>query len=170
MTRLRYTAETNYLSALRNTIIDMTPSDIPIIVTFLQSTHRIVSLNQLMETEDKLKEQIYIQMNQSILFLIKSITFQVLVKLIQDLVTDRRKIQLACKIISMYNVFMDSLNTWNKRAVSNKTYAHMKTFMSTEYSELDELGGLTLSNSPLDQVNIHQELKGYVTKFKNQYD
>ena len=37
----------------------------------------------------------------------------------------------------------------------------MKIFVREEYSDLDEVGGLTLKNSVLNQANILQELKNH---------
>ena len=56
---------------------------------------------------------------------------------------------------------MDSLNTWNRKTHQDKTYVNMKIFMRSEYSDLDEVGGLSLNNSILNQANILQELKNH---------
>ena len=56
---------------------------------------------------------------------------------------------------------MDSLKTWNRKEVHLKTYALMKTFMCTEYNNLDEVDGLTIASSNLNQANILQELKDH---------
>ena len=56
---------------------------------------------------------------------------------------------------------MDSLNTWNRKTHQDKTYANMKIFMRSEYSDLDEVGGLSPNNSILKQANILQELNNH---------
>ena len=60
---------------------------------------------------------------------------------------------LAYMIISKNNAFMDSLKTWNRKSIQDKTYINMKIFM--------QLGGLTLNNFTLNQANILQELENY---------
>ena len=56
---------------------------------------------------------------------------------------------------------MDSLNTWNRKTHQDKTYINMKIFMRSEYSDLDEVGGLSPNNSILKQANILQELNNH---------
>ena len=56
---------------------------------------------------------------------------------------------------------MDSLNTWNRKTHQDKTYVNMKIFMRSEYSDLDEVGGLSPNNSILKQANILQELNNH---------
>ena len=56
---------------------------------------------------------------------------------------------------------MDSLNTWNRKTHQDKTYVNMKIFMRSEYSDLDEVGGLSPNTSILKQANILQELNNH---------
>jgi hypothetical protein len=51
--------ENDYLSALRDPVTDMVPSNIPAIFSFLQANYGKISPNQLMEKEDALKDVIY---------------------------------------------------------------------------------------------------------------
>jgi hypothetical protein len=153
--------ETDYLSALRDPVTDMIPSNIPAIFSFLQANYGKISPNQLMEKEDTLKDVIY-DVSEPIDSVFNKVDrFSDLCELIQDPISDRRKTMLAYKIISKNNAFMDSLKMWNRKALRDKTYTNMKIFMRAEYSDLDEVGGLTLNNSILNQANILQELKSH---------
>ena len=62
---------------------------------------------------------------------------------------------------------MQSLIGWNKKHIEDKTFANYKIFMRTEYLNLQEVGGLTVKNSILNQVNIIQELKIHQEEFAN---
>ena len=56
---------------------------------------------------------------------------------------------------------MNSLKIWSRKPLADKTYTNMKTCMRIEYNNIDEAGGLTITNSNLNQANILQELKSY---------
>ena len=46
----------------------------------------------------------------------------------------------------------------------------MKTFMHTEYNDLEEVGGLPIAGSNLNQANILQELKDHQEETSTQMD
>jgi hypothetical protein len=161
MNQITAALEINYLSALRNLVTDMIPSNIPAIFSFLQANYGKISPNQLMLKEDMLKDVIYDVSEPIDSVFNKLDLFSDVYELIQDPLSDRRKIMLAYKIISKNNAFMDSLKTWNWKALQDKTYTNMKSSVRAEYSDLDEVGGLTLNNSILNQANILQELKSH---------
>ena len=108
-----------------------------------------------------LKDQIY-NTSESIHSMLNKVDrFANLCELIKDPPSDRRKIMLAYKIVSKNKAIMDSLKTWNRKPLPDKTFVNMIIFFREEYSDLDEVGGLTLINSVLDQANIVQELKNH---------
>ena len=151
--------ESEYLSALRNSITDMIPSDIPAILAFLQNTYGKISPTHLMEKEDELKDFIY-DPTQPIDVIFNNIDrFSNLCELVGDPISDRRKVNISYKLISKNTAFRDSLKSWNRKPATAKVYADMKTFMREEYNDLDEVGGLSVDNSSLNQAHILQEMK-----------
>ena len=54
---------------------------------------------------------------------------------------------------------MDGLQKWNRKLLQDKTFAHFKLHMRQEYSDLQDVGGLTVNNSLLTQANVVKELK-----------
>ena len=154
-------AEQNYLSALRNAVTDIIPNNISTILTFLQTTYGRISPVELMPKEDDLKYFVYDPSQPVGTISNHADRFVNLRELVQESISDRRKVNLSYKITSKHDAFMDSLKTWNRKEGNLKTYALMKTFMRTEYNNLDEVGGLTIASSNLDQANILQELKDH---------
>jgi uncharacterized phage-associated protein len=121
--------ESEYLSALRTSITDMIPSDIPAILAFLQNTYGKISPTHLMEKEDELKDFIY-NPTQPINVIFNNIDrFSNLCKLVGDPISDRRKVNISYKLISKNTAFRDSLKSWNRKPATAKVYADMKTFM-----------------------------------------
>ena len=139
----------------------MIPTNIPAIFEFLQANYGKISPNLLMEIEDALKDQIYDTTEPIDSIFNKVDRFADLCGLIKDPLSDRRNIMLAYKILPKNNAFMNSLKTWNRKSLQDKTFLNMKIFFREEYSDLDEVGGLTLNNSVLNQANILQELKNH---------
>ena len=60
---------------------------------------------------------------------------------------------------------MQSLISWNKKHDEDNFFANYKIFMRTEYLNLQEVGGLTVNNSILNQANVIQELKNHQEEF-----
>ena len=81
-----------------------------------------------MEKEDSLKEINYDTSEPIDSVFNKVDRFVDLCELIKDPLSDRRKIILSYKIISKHNAFMDSLKTWNRNPLPDKTYSNMKIF------------------------------------------
>ena len=121
--------EHDYLSALRDSIMDIIRGNIPTIFEYLQANYGKISPNLLMEKEDALKDQIYDTTDPIDSVFNKVDQFSDLCKLIKGPLLDRRKIMLAYKIISKNNAFMDSLKTWNKKPLQDKTFLKMKIFL-----------------------------------------
>ena len=54
---------------------------------------------------------------------------------------------------------MKELKSWNAKPTADRTFVNFKTHMQSEYKDLQEVGGLTINNSTLSQVNLVKELK-----------
>ena len=120
--------ENDYLSALRDSITDMTLTNILAIFEFLQANYGKISPNLLMEKEDALKDQIYETTELINSVFDKVGQFANLYELIKDPLLDRRKIMLAYKIISKNNAFMNSLKTCNRKPLQDTFFLNMKIF------------------------------------------
>ena len=75
--------------------------------------------------------------------------------------TDTQLVTYAYLIFQKSDIFMDALTIWNIKIASDRTLANLRTHIRKEYLDLQEVGGLTINNSSLSQVNMVQELKRY---------
>ena len=64
-------------------------------------------------------------------------------------------------IFQKTGIFMEGLKVWNSKASNLKTFGNLKLHMRREYSDLQEVGGLTIQNTMPNQANIIQELKDH---------
>ena len=56
---------------------------------------------------------------------------------------------------------MEGLKSWNSKASNLKTFKEFKKHIRQEYSDLQDVGGLTVNNSLTNQSNMIQELKAH---------
>ena len=62
---------------------------------------------------------------------------------------------------------MDGLKVWNSKTSDLKTFSNFKVHMRTEYSDLQDVGGLTIQNTMPNQANMIQELKDHQVLMTN---
>ena len=62
---------------------------------------------------------------------------------------------------------MKELKSWNAKPTADRTFVNFKTHMQSEYLDLQEVGGLTINNSTLSQVNLVKELKSHQEQMSN---
>ena len=62
---------------------------------------------------------------------------------------------------------MDGLKVWNSKASNLKTFVNFKVHMRKEYSDLQDVGGLTIQNTMPNQANMIQELKDHQVLMSN---
>ena len=72
--------------------------------------------------------------------------------------TDTQLVDMSYLIFQKSGIFMDSLLRWNKKASVDQTFTNLKSFMRNEYLALQEVRGLTVNNSILNQANIAQQI------------
>lgn len=114
-----------------------------------------------MEKEEELKDFIY-NSTQPIDVIFNNIDrFANVCELVEDPISDRRKVNISYTIISKNSVFADSLKTWNRKPANDRSYTAMKAFMRNKYNKFDKVGSLSVDNSSLNQANISQELKNH---------
>ena len=62
---------------------------------------------------------------------------------------------------------MDELKKSNSKMLQDKMFAHFKLHMRHEYSDIQDIGGLTVNNSLLNKVNMVKELKEHQELMSN---
>ena len=67
-------------------------------------------------------------------------------------------VDMSYLIFQKSGIFMDSLLRWNKKSSAPHTFTNFKAFMRDEYLALQEVGGLSVNNSILNQANINRKL------------
>ena len=92
----------------------MIPTNIPVIVTFLQETYRKIIPTNLIKKEDKVKNFVYDPVEPIDTVSNKIDRFPDIYELVSDLISDRQKVNLGYKIISKNNVFRDSNKNWHE--------------------------------------------------------
>ena len=64
-------------------------------------------------------------------------------------------------------MFMDGLKKWNSQATNLKTFSNFRKDIRQEYLDLQDVGGLTINNSIVNQTNMIQELKDHQVLMSN---
>ena len=72
--------------------------------------------------------------------------------------TDTQLVTYAYLIFQKTGIFMDGLKSWNSKASNLKTFKNFKIHLRKEYSDLQEVGGLTINNAMPNQANMIKEL------------
>ena len=81
--------------------------------------------------------------------------------------TDMQLVTYAYLIFQKTGIFMDGLKVWNSKASNLKTFVNFKVHMRKEYSDLQDVGGLTIQNTMPNQANMIQELKDHQVLMSN---
>mgnify|MGYP004184854479 CR=1 FL=1 len=55
----------------------------------------------------------------------------------------------------------ERIKVWSSKTSDLKTFSNFKVHMRTEYSDLQDVGGLTIQNTMPNQANMIQELKDH---------
>ena len=162
--------EPDYVSGLRNIVTNMIPTYIPSICNFLQTTYGRCSPMELIQKQDDVKDSIHYSLQPIDTVFDTADRFSNLYELVKDPFPDILKANLAYKVISKQNTFMDTLTRWTRKSFADKTCANMKTFMRIEHSKLEVVGGLLINNSVLNQEHILQDLKEHQTQMLAQME
>ena len=151
--------EEEFLQPLRNPTTDMIQCTIPDIFEFLRTTYGKLSAVQLKEKENEIDQLIYDPSCNVDTIFNKIQDFQDICVMIGNGKTDTQLVTYAYLIFQKTGIFMEGLKSWNARPTPDKTFVNLKMHMQREYLDLQEVGGLTVNNSTLSQVNLVQELK-----------
>ena len=150
--------EEEYLVSLRNQTTDMIHANIPEIFNFLRVNYGQLSPQQLKERESNLDNYNYDPSTHINTVFNKIQDFQDICYLVGQAKPDYQLVNQAYIILQKIPIFKDSLISWNKRQV-NKSYSDFKTFMRSEYNELQKVGGLTVGNTMLQSANLLKEIQ-----------
>ena len=93
--------------------------------------------------------------------------FQDLCIMISNDKTDTQLVTYAYLIFQKSGIFMDGLKSWNTKTAQDCTFVNFKFHMRKEYLDSQEVGGLTINNSTLNQVNMIQETKDHQEVISN---
>ena len=85
--------------------------------------------------------------------------FNELCVLLKNEKSDTQLVTYAYLIFQKNGIFMEGLKSWNSKASDTKTFKEFKKHMRQEYSDLQDVGGLTIENSLTNQTKMIQELK-----------
>ena len=151
--------EDQYLQALRNPITDTIQCSIYDVFEFLKRSYGRLSPDQLKAKENLVDIFVYDpSTNVDTMFNVIQ-EFDDLCRLLSNAKTDTQLVTYAYLIFQKTGIFMDGLKKWNSKPPVDKTFASFKVHMRQEYSDLQDIGGLTINNSLLSQANMIKELK-----------
>ena len=159
--------EEEFLQPLRDPITDMIQCPIPNIFTFLRTTYGKLSAVQLKEKENDIDQLIYDPSCNVDTIFNKVQDFQDICVMIGNGKTDTQLVTYAYLIFQKTGIFMEGLKSWNAKPTADRTFVNFKMHMRSEYLDLQEVGGLTINNSTLSQVNLVKELKSHQEQMSN---
>ena len=81
--------------------------------------------------------------------------------------TDKQLVTYVYLIFQKSGIFMNGLKLWNKKTAQDSTFTNFKTPLRKEYSDLQEVGSITINNSSLNQVKMIQEIKDHQDVISN---
>lgn len=156
-----------YLQPLRNPTTDTIQDSILDIFDFLKKSYGRLSPAQLKQKETILDNIIYDPAQNVDTIFNKIQEFNDLCTLLDNGKTDTQLVTYAYLIFQKTGIFMDGLKAWNSKASNLKTYTNFKIHLRKEYSDLQEVGGLTISNAMPNQANMISELKEHQQLMSN---
>ena len=150
-----------YLQPLRNPISDTIQCSILDLFSFLKSTYGHLSPTELKEKEMVIDNFVYDPSTNVDMVFNAIQNFNELCTLLNNARSDTQLVTYAYLIFQRTGIFMEGLKSWNSKASNLKTFKEFKKHMRQEYSDLQDVGGLTVNNSLTNQSNIIQELKAH---------
>ena len=158
LNQLTEAIDDEYLRPLRNVHTDSITDPIPDILDFLQNTYGKLTTGQLKAKEAEVDDTVYDPSVSVDSVFNKVQDLQDICTLLGKHKTDTQLVDMSYLIFQKSGIFMDSLLRWNKKASVDQTFTNLKSFMRNEYLALQEVGGLTVNNSILNQANIAQQI------------
>ena len=156
-----------YLQALRNPVTDTITNSILDIFDFLKRSYGRLSPGQLKQKETVIDNLVF-DPGQNVDTVFNKIQeFNDLCTLLGNGKTDTQLVTYAYLIFQKTGIFMDGLKVWNSKASNLKTFVNFKVHMRKEYSDLQDVGGLTIQNTMPNQANMIQELKDHQVLMSN---
>ena len=150
-----------YLQPLRDPVSDTIQCSILDIFSFLKTTYGRLSPGQLKEKEMLIDNFVYDPATNVDTVFNAIQAFNELCVLLNNAKSDTQLVTYAYLIFQKNGIFMEGLKSWNSKASNTKTFSEFKKHMRQEYSDLQDVGGLTINNSLTNQVNMIQELKDH---------
>ena len=118
--------EPEYFQDLRNSTTGMINNDIPIIITFLQSTYGQITAIEMVIMEHSLTATVF-NTSRPVNFIFNNITkYAKLFDLNDSLINEKHKAQFMYVIFQKSGAYLDSFKTSNFRHSINKTYEEVK--------------------------------------------
>ena len=148
-----------YIRPLRNPHTDMVNDAIPDIFSFLHKSYGKITTGQFKVMESEIDDLIYDPATNVDKIFNKIQDFQDLCLLIGKTKSDTQLVDMAYLIFQKSGIFRDTLLRWNQKPSADKTFVNLTSFMRKEYLDLQEVGGLTVNNSLLNQANLVQEIQ-----------
>ena len=159
--------EEEYLQALRNPITDTIQATIYEIFDFLKRAYGRLSPEELKTKEALVDNYVYDPATNVDTVFNCIQEFDDLCKLLENSKTDTQLVTYAYLIFQRTGIFMEGLKKWNSKPLCDRTFANFKLHMRQEYSDLQDVGGLSINNSLLNQANIIKELKEHQVLMAN---
>ena len=166
--------DAEYLAPIRCNLTDMINQEITEIMQFLQDSYGKMTVNQIEEESQAIKNFTY-DPSKSINILLTAVQEHAdLLKIAGAEMSDTQIQALAYLLIGKYKIFQDALVAWNKLP-NPKTWETMQTHMRTEYQMLKNVNALPIEESVQNTTDIVNELKNQQeslltsaeTRFKN---
>ena len=159
--------ECEYLQALRNPITDTIQASIYDVFDFLKRSYGRLSPEELKAKENLVDSFVYDPATNVDTVFNCIQEFNDLCNLLENAKTDTQLVTYAYLIFQRTGIFMEGLKKWNSKASRDKSFANFKIHMRQEYSDLQDVGGLSVNNTLLNQANILQELKDHQVQISN---
>jgi len=156
-----------YLQALRNPVTDTITSSILEIFDFLKQSYGRLSPGQLKQKETIIDNLVFNPEQNVDTVFNKIQEFNDLCSLLGNGKTDMQLVTYAYLIFQKTRIFTDGLKVWNSKPSNLKTFVNFKIHMRKEYSDLQDVGGLTIQNTMPGQANMIQELKDHQVLMSN---
>ena len=156
--------DSDYLDAIRNPTTDMIHETIPEIFKYLQTTYGRITIQELSDKEDQLKNMTYDPQTPVDTVFNKLNWFQDLCILSKNKKTDTQLVHIAYLIFNRTRAFMDILLKWNKKESEDKTYQNFKLHMREGHNALRNVGALTVQDSSINSANLLQEVTAHQEK------